>query len=154
MQPVRPVLCMLSHVQLCSPMDCSPPGFSVYGISQARILEWVAISYSRGIFSTQGLNPHLLHCRHLLYHWSTPPANAGGMGSIPGSGRIRKIPWRRKWQLTSVFVPGKSHGQRSINLITPFLKASTIITSRECMQVWAYEFESLHCEETTELLKH
>ena len=33
---------------LCDPMDCSPPGFSVHGISQARILEWVAISFSRG----------------------------------------------------------------------------------------------------------
>ena len=33
---------------LCDPMDCSPPGSSVYGISQARILEWVAISFSRG----------------------------------------------------------------------------------------------------------
>ena len=32
---------------LCHPMDCSPPGFSVNGISQARILEWVAISFSR-----------------------------------------------------------------------------------------------------------
>ena len=31
-------------------MDCSPPGSSVHGISQARILEWVAISYSRGSF--------------------------------------------------------------------------------------------------------
>ena len=30
------------------PMDCSPPGSSVHGISQARILEWVAISFSRG----------------------------------------------------------------------------------------------------------
>ena len=29
-------------------MDCSPPGASVHGISQARILEWVAISFSRG----------------------------------------------------------------------------------------------------------
>jgi len=33
---------------LCNPMDCSPPGSSVHGISQARILEWVAISFSRG----------------------------------------------------------------------------------------------------------
>ena len=32
----------------CDPMDCSLPGFSVHGISQARILEWVAISFSRG----------------------------------------------------------------------------------------------------------
>ena len=33
---------------LCDPMDCSPPGFSVHGIFQARILEWVAIPFSRG----------------------------------------------------------------------------------------------------------
>ena len=35
---------------LCHPMDYSPPGPSVHGILQARILEWVAISFSRGYF--------------------------------------------------------------------------------------------------------
>ena len=34
---------------LCDPMDCSPPGSSVRGLSQARILEWVAISFSKGL---------------------------------------------------------------------------------------------------------
>ena len=33
---------------LCDPMDCSPPGSSVHGILQARILEWVSISFPRG----------------------------------------------------------------------------------------------------------
>ena len=33
---------------LCDPVDCSPPGSSVHGILQARVLEWVAISFSRG----------------------------------------------------------------------------------------------------------
>ena len=33
---------------LCDPMDCSLPGFSVHGIFLARVLEWVAISFSRG----------------------------------------------------------------------------------------------------------
>ena len=37
-------------------MDCSPPGSSVHGISQARMLEWVAISVSKGIFPTQCLS--------------------------------------------------------------------------------------------------
>ena len=37
-----------SYLTLCNPMDCSPPGCSVHGILQARILEWVAISFSRG----------------------------------------------------------------------------------------------------------
>ena len=33
---------------LCDPMDCSPPGSSIHGVFQARIREWVAISFSRG----------------------------------------------------------------------------------------------------------
>ena len=37
-----------SCLTLCDPMNCSPPGSSVQRISQARILEWVAISFSRG----------------------------------------------------------------------------------------------------------
>ena len=53
---------LLSEVQFWGdPMNCSPPGSSVHGISQARILEWVAISFSRGVFLTQGSNPHLLY---------------------------------------------------------------------------------------------
>jgi len=39
---------LLSRVWLCDPVDCSPPGSSVHGILQARILERVAISFSRG----------------------------------------------------------------------------------------------------------
>ena len=43
------VVYLLNHVQLfCDPMDYSPPGSSVHGISQARILEWVAISFFKG----------------------------------------------------------------------------------------------------------
>ena len=37
-----------SCLTLCDPMDCSPPGSSVHGIFQAWILEWVAVSFSRG----------------------------------------------------------------------------------------------------------
>ena len=40
------VTCLCST--LWNPMDCSPPGFSVHGILQARILEWVAIPFSGG----------------------------------------------------------------------------------------------------------
>ena len=40
--------CYFSHAQLCDNMDCSLPGSSVHGVLQARILEWVAISSSRG----------------------------------------------------------------------------------------------------------
>ena len=37
-----------SCLTLCDPMDCSPPGSSIHGLLQERILEWVAISFSRG----------------------------------------------------------------------------------------------------------
>ena len=45
---VPKVLVAQSYLILCDPMDCSPPGFSVHGILQARVLEWVAIPFSRG----------------------------------------------------------------------------------------------------------
>ena len=58
------VLCLCSVIILCAalfhPVDCSPPGSSVQGILQARILEWVAISSSRG--SSQPRNQTHVSC--------------------------------------------------------------------------------------------
>ena len=53
---------------LCESLDCSPPGSSVCGIPQARTLEWVAISFSRG--SSRPRDGTLLSCigRRVLYH--------------------------------------------------------------------------------------
>ena len=48
-----------SCLTVCNHMDCGPPGSSVQGILQARTLEWVAMLFSKGIFPTQGSNPHL-----------------------------------------------------------------------------------------------
>ena len=44
------IVCSITQscLTLCDPMDCSPPGSSIHGILQARILEWVAISFSTG----------------------------------------------------------------------------------------------------------
>ena len=50
------VLLAQSCPTLCDPTDCSLPGSSVHGILQARILEWVAIPFSRG-YSYPGLKP-------------------------------------------------------------------------------------------------
>ena len=62
----------LSHVlTLCDPMDCSPPGLSIHGIFQARVLEWIAISFSRGSsWPRDRTRPCLPHCRQTLYHLS------------------------------------------------------------------------------------
>ena len=52
---------------LCDPMDCSLPGSSVHGISQARILEWVAISSSRG--SSQSRDQTHIFCISCIVRW-------------------------------------------------------------------------------------
>ena len=49
------------------PYRCSLPGYSILGILQTRILEWIAIPLLQRIFLTQGWNPGLLHCRQILY---------------------------------------------------------------------------------------
>ena len=48
LSPKVKVLVAPSCPTLCDPMDCTPPGSSVHGILQARILEWVTIPFSRG----------------------------------------------------------------------------------------------------------
>ena len=63
-----------SCLTLCHPMNDSPPGSIVLGISQARILEWVDISFSRG--SSRSSNWTRISCgscigRQILYHWDT-----------------------------------------------------------------------------------
>ena len=49
---------------------CDLIEYTVHGILQARILEWVAIPFSRGVFPTQGSNSGLLHWRQILYQLS------------------------------------------------------------------------------------
>ena len=59
----------LSHVWLCNPMDCSPPASSVHRIFQARILKWVAISFSRGFSWLKNWTCNSCTVRQILYHW-------------------------------------------------------------------------------------
>ena len=78
-------MCKLCCIVLCSvvsdfydPVDCSPPGFSVHGISQARILEQVAMPSSRG--SSRPKDWTCISCigRWILYHcatWEAPCVN-------------------------------------------------------------------------------
>ena len=67
----------VSSLQLLFGLLCSPPGSSVHGILQARILEWVATSPLQGIFPTQGSNPHLLH----VLHWEAYASPLCHLGS-------------------------------------------------------------------------
>ena len=112
-------------------MDGSSPGSSVHKNLQARILEWVAV-----VFSKQSYPPRDLNCfsfRQIIYHWATweakkssryckrfldgtslviqwlrlHAAHAGGTALITAQGNSRA------WKPTPVFLPGESHGQRS-----------------------------------------
>ena len=66
--------CSVMSFSLRGPMDCSPPGSSVHGILQARILEWVTISFSRGSFPLRDrtcISSVSSIGRQILYHWAT-----------------------------------------------------------------------------------
>ncbi|CAN0560939.1 unnamed protein product [Rangifer tarandus platyrhynchus] len=62
---------LLNHVQLCNPVDCSPPGSSVHGILQAKMLEGVAISSSRESFCS----------RNRTLHWQVDSSPLSNLGS-------------------------------------------------------------------------
>ena len=59
----------------CGPVDCGPPGSSVHGILQARMLEWAAVPSSRGSSPPRdGARVSYVSCtdRRILYHWHHP----------------------------------------------------------------------------------
>ena len=99
------VLVPKSCLSLCDHMDCSLPGSSVYGISQARILEWVTIPFYRR--STWPRDQTQVSCIAGVFFtvWATREALLLCLSQY--------IFWRRKWPPTPVFLHGKSHGWRS-----------------------------------------
>ena len=76
-----------SYLTLCDPVDCSLPGFTVHENLQAKILEWVAISFSRG------------SSRPRLGLPGSPALQADALTSEPGYG-IRFLSQRRRGKLT------------------------------------------------------
>ena len=133
------VLVAQVHLLLCDPMDCSLPGSSVHGILQVRTLQWLATSFSRGcpdpgsnwvscitggIFTVWvNKEAHLSLEVHLYLNnisfWGFPGGASGKESACWSTRRrfnpwVRKIPWKRKWQPTPVFLPGQFHGQRSL----------------------------------------
>ena len=79
---------------LCDPMDCSPPGSSVHGILQARILEWVAISFSRR--PSQPRDGTHVSC--------TSPALAGGFLLLSHQGSQNMQVWNLKYRTVKLWM--------------------------------------------------
>ena len=84
-----PCVCSVaqSFPTLYGPMGCNPPGSSVHGIFQARILEWVALVF-QGIFPIQRSNPRLLS---VLYWQEDFFITSGFPGGFPGGTSDKKI---------------------------------------------------------------
>ena len=102
----RKVLVAHLCLTLCNPMDCGPPGSSVHEISQARILKWVAISYSRGssrprdrrtqVSSIGRRIPyHLSHLGegvHYCSHFTEEQTEPGGESMQAWQSRVHRLP--------------------------------------------------------------
>ena len=129
---------------LCDPMDCSLPGSSVHGIFQKRVLEWVAIAFSKKKKKVWHLQPISSVWRYLAFlpvslstrfpflyssifglqyfkKWGLPRWCSGKESTCnAGDTEIQvqflgqKDPLSRQWQHNPVFLPGKSHWQRSL----------------------------------------
>ena len=113
------------------PTHCDPMDYTVHGTLQARILEWVVIPFSR-VTSQPGIEPRsaALQADSLPAEPPGKPKNTGvgkpisSKEDLPNPGIKQGSPvlqadslpagLQRKWQTTPVFLPGKSHGQRSL----------------------------------------
>ena len=72
-----------------------------------------------------------------------PPANAGDAGFNPW---VRKIPWKRKWQPSPVFLPGKSHGQMSLVGYSPSGRKGLVTKQQDCLVFSVFIFHYLEGE--------
>ena len=111
------VLSHFSHTQLCDPKDCSPPGSSVLGVLQARIMEWIAMPSPQGIFLTQEWKLHLL----CLLHWQAdslplPPPGKPGYHTVVCQMKV-KLP---NTALQVVLTLGLAASVASFRPISPF----------------------------------
>ena len=139
------VLVAQSCLTLCSTMDCSLPGSSVHGLLQAKILEWLAIPFSRASFWPRDQTWVSCIAGRFFTVWATREAhmyiyvyvrvymytdtasqpyiyiasqvallvkNPHAKARDAGDPWVEKIPWRRAWQSTPVFLPGEFHRQK------------------------------------------
>ena len=132
-------VCVMLVTQSCptlyDPTDCSLLGSSFHRILQARILEWVAIPFSRYL-PNQGIKPRSPTLQadslpselrgkpyiYIMEHYSTIWWLNGKESACQCRNHrrcrldpwVRESPWGRKWQPTAVALQGESHGQRSL----------------------------------------
>ena len=90
---------------LCDPMDCSPPGSSMHGILQARILVWGAVCSSRGSFRPRYQTQVSCTGKQILYHcttWEGPRA----MSRIRRRNHPTEVSWSLQASREILFLEG------------------------------------------------
>ena len=102
-------VCVQLCPTLCDPMDCSLPGSSVHGIFQARILEWVAISFSRSLLKLMSIalvmpSNHLILCHPLLLPPSIFPSIR-----VFSNESVLPIRWPKDWSFSFNFSPSNEY---------------------------------------------
>ena len=115
----------LSCVQLCDPMDCNPPGSSIQGIFQARVLEWVAISFSNAW--KWKVKVKLLGCVQLF----TTPWTAAYQAP-PSRGFSRQEYW------SGVPLPSLVHMLLKSNLKDLKHYFASMWNEHNCIALWAF----------------
>ena len=134
---------------LCDPMDCSPPGSSVHGILQARILDWAAILSSRGSSRPRDqAQVSYISCvgRRVLYHECHLGSRAPGLGDELGLPHA----WPAVYLLWGVHHTGPSPSTNSTSVPSAAERRQT--ASRSLVALGAAEgdsgFPGLHSQST------
>ena len=104
-----------SCLTLCDPGDCSPPGSSVHGILQARILEWVAISFIRGSSPPRDSTLGISHGRQILYQLSRPGSPFSSLMEMQMATHSGTPAWKIPWSEE----PGGLHSRGVTKSQTP-----------------------------------
>ena len=100
-----------SHPTLRLQSMGSLPGSSIHGIFQARVLEWGAIAFSRKF----PRKFYIAYIGHMGLPWWLSWQRICLQCKRPGFNPcVKKIPWKREWLPTLVYLTGESHGQRNL----------------------------------------
>ena len=115
---------------LCDSMDCSLSGSFVHGIFHARILEWVAISFSRGSFWPRDQTHISCIGRQILYHWVTWRSALLWQYPLKSLCRYMKPNWNF-WKISCITLKFNCKTESKLAISQePLFSIGTVLTSR------------------------